>query len=184
MLYDRGEVLMEIHSESRVAHPLDKVWTAYRDRLPEVVVYIPDIKQIVVKSRKDDGPKTTLHNEWISDRDVPTFAQAFLKPEYLRWDDYAEWDETARTCDWRIKTRAFTEAVTCSGQNRFVADGPNATRVILSGNLHINLREIRGIPSFLAGRVGPQVEKFIVSLITPNLEQVNRSLGRFLDEKG
>lgn len=173
---------MEIRSESRVNHPRDVVYAAYRDRLPEVVVYIPDIREIVMRSRQDDGPISKIHNEWISDKDIPSFAAKFLPKDVLRWDDYATWDQTLFACDWRIKTRAFTEAVTCGGRNLFVEDGPNATRVILAGNLTINLREIAGVPSFLAGTIAPQVEKFIISLITPNLEKVNQSLGKFLDE--
>jgi hypothetical protein len=175
---------MEIKSESRIAYPLDVVWHAYRDRLPEVAAYIPDIKAIVVHKRLDDGKITRLHNEWISEKEVPAFAQKFLRPDMLRWDDYATWDESMHACDWRIKTRAFTDAVTCGGRNLFVADGPNATRVILSGDLKIDLKEIPGVPKILAGTIAPQVEKFIVSLITPNLQKVNESLGKFLDEKG
>ena len=53
--------------------------------------------------------------------------------------------------------------------------------VRLTGDLQINVKEIPGVPSFLAKRLAPQVEKFIVSLITPNLEQVNKSIERFLD---
>ena len=173
---------MEIRSESRINHPRDLVFQVYRDRLPEVAAYIPDIREIVVKSREDAGGKVKLHNEWVSDKDIPSYAQKFLKPEYLRWDDFALWHDETSSCDWSIQTRAFTQAVRCSGRNLFVADG-NGTRVILSGNLDISLREIPGVPRFLAGSIAPQVEKFIVSLITPNLEQVNRSLQRFIDER-
>lgn len=175
---------MEIKSESRILYPREVVYRAYRDRLAEVAEYIPDIKAVVVKQRIDDGKITRLHNEWISERDVPMFAQKILRPDMLRWDDFATWDENVYACDWRIKTRAFTEAVTCSGRNQFVADGPNATRVVLSGDFKIDLKEIPGVPRILAGTIAPQVEKFIVSLITPNLLKVNESLGKFLDEHG
>lgn len=175
---------MEIKSESLIAYPRDVVYRAYRDRLPEVAKFIPDVKQILVHKRMEEGKVVRLHNEWVSEREVPAFAQKFLKPEMLRWDDFATWDEAAWACDWRIKTRAFTDAVTCGGRNLFVEAGPNATRVILSGDLKIALKEIPGVPGFLASTIGPQVEKFIVSLITPNLMKVSESLGRFLDQEG
>ena len=73
--------------------------------------------------------------------------------------------------------------MTCSGRNHFIDDG-DSTRVVLSGQLDIQLKSIPGVPSFLAGRLAPKLEKFIVSLITPNLERVNASLQRFLDENG
>ena len=171
---------MEIRSESRIKYPRDQVYRAYRDRLPEIAKYIPDIKEIVVKSRTDapHGPK--LHNEWVADREIPGFAQAILKPEHLRWDDHAEWHDDEHYVAWTLKTRAFTDAVHCAGRNTFHEDG-TGTRVLLTGDLTIDLKEIPGVPGFLAKRIAPQVEKFIVAMIRPNLEQVNASLERYLD---
>ena len=173
---------MEIRSESRIHHPRDVVFQVYRDRLPEIARYIPDIKEIVVHSREEAAGIVKLHNEWISSRDVPSYATGIVKPEFLRWDDFATWNEPASVVEWTIRTRAFTESVRCSGKNQFLEDGKDGTRVLLSGQLDISLKDIPGVPSFLKGRLAPQVEKFIVSLITPNLEHVNRSVERFLDE--
>lgn len=174
---------MRIHSSSVVNHPRERVFEAYRDQLPDIAAYIPDIKQIVVESR-EDGAKVKLHNVWIASREVPSFARGIIKPDMLRWDDFAEWDQADWACAWRLRTRAFTESVRCSGTNRFEAIGSTKTRVVLSGDLDIDVKSIPGVPRLLAGRLKPQVEKFIVSLITPNLEKVNESLGRFLDDQG
>jgi hypothetical protein len=174
---------MEIRSESRIKYPRDQVYRAYRDRLPEIAKYIPDIKEIVVKRRDESADRVKLHNEWIADREIPGFAQAILKPEHLRWDDHAEWHDDEHYVAWTLKTRAFTDAVHCEGRNTFLEDG-SGTRVVLTGDLTIDLKEIPGVPSFLAKRIAPQVEKFIVSLVTPNLERVNASIERFLDVAG
>jgi hypothetical protein len=159
------------------------VFQAYRDRLAEIIVYNDDIREVIVESREESGDTVTLHNVWVSDRDVPSVVSKILKPEHLRWDDFAKWNGADYYCDWTIKTRAFTDSVTCSGRNTFIDDG-DSTRVILSGTLDIKLKNIPGVPSFLAGRIAPKLEKFIISLITPNLEKVNSSLQQFLDEKG
>ena len=82
-----------------------------------------------------------------------------------------------------IKTRVFTDSVTCSGRNTFIEDGPNSTKVQLQGSLTISVKAIPGVPSFVAKRMAPQIEAFIVKLITPNLEQVNRSIGAYLDAR-
>ncbi|MCB9679530.1 MAG: DUF2505 family protein [Alphaproteobacteria bacterium] len=174
---------MEIRSESRLHHSVDKVFEAYRDRLPEVAAFVPDIREINVLSRKEDGDTVTLHNEWVSDRDVPKVASKILKPEHLRWDDFATWHTSDHHCEWVIKMRAFTDAVDCSGTTRLVGDG-DATRVVLQGTLDLDLRDIPGVPAFLGSRLAPQIEKFIVSLITPNLERTNAAIGRFLDSQG
>jgi len=39
-----------------------------------------------------------------------------------------------------------------------------------------------GVPKLVAKRITPVVEKFIVSMITPNLKKVNESLQTFLDD--
>ena len=174
---------MKIHSESRIPHAQAKVYGAYRDRLPEVAAYIPDIKSITVVSREDVAHGCTLHNRWAADREIPKMVQRFLKPEMLCWDDYADWHDDAAYCDWRLSIPAFPTQVQCSGRNTFVADGEH-TRVVLTGELHIQASKIPGVPKLLARQLAPQIEKFIVRLITPNLEQVNRSLGTFLDDNG
>ncbi|HJL20173.1 MAG TPA: hypothetical protein RMH99_31190 [Sandaracinaceae bacterium LLY-WYZ-13_1] len=175
---------MRIHSESLIHHPQPKVYEAYRDRLSEIAPYIPDVKEIVVESReeRDVGPK--IHNVWIADRDVPVFAKAFLKPEMLRWDDHADWRDDENLVRWTLKLRVFTDQVTCGGTNSFKKVDENTTAVVLEGDLDIDLKNIPGVPKMFAGGLKPKVEKFIVSLITPNLERVNESLQQFLDEQG
>lgn len=173
---------MQIHSESRIHHPLDLVYSCYRDRLPQIAPYTPDIREIIVKSREEMAAGPKIHNVWVADRDIPKVAQGVLKPEMLQWDDYAEWDDEAKHVNWRLHIPAFPDAVKCSGRNAFFADGPDATRVVLSGDLAINVKNVPGVPRLLAGRIAPKLEAFIVKLITPNLEKVNHSLERFLDE--
>lgn len=174
---------MEIRSVSRLHHPVDVVFRAYRDRMPEVAAYIPDVREIVVHSRVEEGDAVRLHNEWVSDRDIPAVAARFLKPEQLRWDDHAVWTASDRLCRWSIRTRVFPDAVRCSGQTRLVEDG-DATRVELLGALELDLAEVPGVPAFLGRRVAPQLEAFVVSLIKPNLERTNEAIGRFLDAGG
>ncbi|MEQ1505479.1 MAG: hypothetical protein ABMB14_24820 [Myxococcota bacterium] len=174
---------MQIRSESRIRYPRDQVYLAYRDRLPQIANYIPDIAAIVVHRREVTATGVTLHNEWIAAREIPAYAQPFVRPEHLRWDDYADWNDGKYAVDYTLVTRVFPEAVKCSGTNAFVDDGAG-TKVVLTGELTIDVTEIAGIPKFLARSIGPRVERFVVSLITPNLESVNASIERFLDAEG
>ena len=175
---------MRINSESRIHHPIDLVYRCYRDHLPEVAPYTSDIKEIIVKSREEAEKGPQIHNIWVADREIPKVAQGLVKPDMLRWDDFAEWDDERQYVDWRINIPSFPDQVKCSGRNAFVADGPNCTKVLLTGELEINVRKIPGVPRLLAGRIAPKIESFIVMLITPNLEKVNQSLERYLDEHG
>jgi hypothetical protein len=175
---------MRILSESIIRHPLARVYAAYRDELPEIAAYMPDIRDIQAVSREDEGDTTRLHNVWRAKREIPSFAKSILKPDMLQWDDHALWNGSDHTCDWRLELRVFTDAVKCGGTNVFEALSPDTTRVVLDGDLAINLTHVPGVPRILARRIAPKIEQFIVALITPNLKQVNRSLGDYLDAKG
>lgn len=171
---------MKIESESLIAHPVEAVFEAYRDRLPEVVPYLDDIREIVVESRREGDGVVTLHNVWSSDKDIPAVASKFIKPEHLSWDDHAQWSVAETRCQWRIEPRAFQDAFRCSGTTTLIPEG-DRTRVRLAGELTIDAAKVRGVPKFLAKTVGPQIEKFIVALIKPNLEKTNVAIGQFLD---
>jgi hypothetical protein len=173
---------MQFRTESTIGHPRDAVFAAYRDRLPEIAAYLDDISEIRVLSRAEEAGLVKLHNEWASSREVPAVARGFLKPEHLRWDDYASWDAAAWTVTYAIHTRAFTDAVNCTGRNTFIDEG-GRTRIVLEGTFDVDVKAVPGVPRLLAGTVKPQVEKFIVALIQPNLERVNTAVGRFLDDQ-
>ena len=173
---------MRIHSESIIRHPRQAAFAAYRDQLGDIVPYLDDIREIRVAKRVVVGDSVKLHNIWVADREIPSFAKTFLKPHMLQWDDYADWRQDEHRCHWRLET-FFKDGVRCTGMNTFLAVDANTTRVVLEGDLKIDLKKIPGVPRLLAGRMGPQVEKFIVSLISPNLQKVNDSLQRYLDDQ-
>ncbi len=173
---------MKFRSETTIAHPRDDVFAAYRDHLSGVVAFLEDIKEVNVLSRSEEGSMVTLHNEWVSDREVPKMAAAMITSDQLKWDDYAKWDGSTYTCAFQIKTRVFTDSVRCTGKNTFISD-PAGTRVVLEGEFEMALTSLPGVPKFVAKRMVPKVEEFIVSLITPNLEKTSAAVGRFLDSK-
>jgi hypothetical protein len=97
----------------------------------------------------------------------------------LSWDDHATWDEPAFTCAWRIETHAFTEAVDCRGENRFV-EVPGGTRIEIRCELRTDAKKVRGVPGLLAGKVGEAVESVLVARIQPNLVEVTEGLRKHL----
>ena len=108
---------------------------------------------------------------------------AFLSEAMLSWTDYATWTEDDWTCSWRSETHAFTEAVKTVGTNKFVeVDG--GTKIMIRGVLEIDAKKIKGVPGFLAGKVGSAVESFLVGRIKPNLIEVTDGLRKYLAAKG
>ena len=179
---------MELKADAQIPFNRPLVYETYRDRLPELVPYLPDIASIVVESREDgvDGVpgKSRFVNRWkAKGEDVPKVAQAVIKPEMLAWLDHALWDQDAWKCDWRIETQMFTENIRCRGSSVY-EERDGGTMLRIRGDLDVSLSGIPGVPRFLASRVAPHVEKYIVQLLTPNLLAVATGLEQFLKEQG
>ncbi|MBN2799600.1 MAG: hypothetical protein JXX28_10670 [Deltaproteobacteria bacterium] len=174
---------MEIRSESIIRHPRAAVYAAYRDNLPEIARdYMPDIKEIIVHKREDNAAGVSLHNEWVSSADLPRAMQTVIKPEMMKWNDFADWDDAGFFVAWRLKTGAFTDAVICAGRNTFEEIDANTTKVVLTGDLTIDPKALP-VPRLLAGKMATTIEGFVVKMITPNLTKVNESLQTYLDKK-
>ncbi len=174
---------MKIEADSTMAFPRAVCFSTYRDRLPELVPHLPNVTAIDVLEREELGDKRTrLLNQWRAVSDIPAVAKAFIKPEMLSWLDHAEWNEGAWTCDWRIETGFFKDRIQCRGHNQFVDEGDRCT-LRIRGDLHIDLKGLPGVPRLLAGKAGAAVEKFVVTLLTPNLTSVSQGVEAFLRTK-
>jgi hypothetical protein len=173
---------MELRADAHIPFPRDVVFAAYRDDITKVLAYLPNVRSIEVKSRKDDGPVAELVNVWHGGGEIPAAARAVLSEAMLSWTDYASWDSAKLRCDWRIETHAMTEAVTCKGFNAFLEESPGKTLLEIRGTLEIDAKKIRGVPGFLAGKVGRTVEEFLGGKIQPNLVETAKGLTKYLEE--
>lgn len=173
---------MLLTADASLLFPRPAVFAAYRDHLADLVEFLPNIRRIEVERREDRGSVTELLNQWHGGGEIPAAARAFLSESMLSWSDYATWNEAEWTCDWRIETHAFTEAVHCAGKNRFVEiDG--GTRLEIRGALTIDGGKLKGVPKLLSKRVASTVEDLLVKKITPNLLSVSDGLQKYLEQK-
>ena len=171
---------MEIRADARIPFPRALVFATYRDKLPDLVPYLTNVRDIEVKSRKDEGAIVRLLNVWHGGGEIPAAARAFLSEAMLSWDDHAIWNETEHTCEWKIVTHAFSEAVLCEGKNAFVEEG-DATVLQIRGVLTIDAKKIAGVPRLLAGTVSKAVEDLLSKKIPPNLLQTADGVRKFLE---
>jgi hypothetical protein len=172
---------MNISTDTRVPFPRQLVYTTYRDKLTELVRYIPDIRYIKVKARREDNGLIHTVNEWYGGGEIPLAARAILSEDMLSWVEYDTWNESEFTLQWQLETRAFTDAVYCMGKNSFIEDG-NTTRIQSRGELKIDPNKIQGAPSFIVGQIANVVEEFLVGRITPSLLQISEGLRKYLEQ--
>ena len=174
---------MDIVADARIPFPREIVFLAYRDEITDLLPYLPNVRSIEIKSRKDEGGVVEFVNEWRGGGEIPGAIRAVLSESVLAWTDYASWRTDAMRCDWRTETHAFTDAVTCKGSNVFTADGDGATLLEIRGSLEIDAKKIRGVPSLFAGKVGRMAEEFLVGKIQSNLVETAKGLEKYLVDK-
>ena len=169
---------MELKARTRMPFPRELVYRTIRDRLPELAPYMPNVKEIQMKERVEDGPRVRFLNIWFGKTEIPAIAQRYVKPELFQWTDKAVWDESDFSCEWAIETHAWPGVVVCSGRNVYVTIG-NETELQINGTLTLNLDKAP-IPRLFVGTVRPIVEKLIVAGLTPNLTSIGDAVGGFL----
>ena len=173
---------MRLEADSVLPFSRERVFRTYRDDLAKLVPYLPNVRGIEVKERHDDASTVRFFNVWHGGGEIPAAARAVLSESMLSWDDHAEWDERSWLCKWDIVTHAFPGAVTCKGDNRFIELGPERTRLEIRGDLVIDLKRVRGVPSFLAGSLGRTIEQFLAGHISQNLTSVSDGLRKYMAE--
>ncbi|MBI4704202.1 MAG: hypothetical protein HY744_24090 [Deltaproteobacteria bacterium] len=174
---------MKIEADAEVPFARALVYATYRDRLPDLVPFLPNVRRIDVRERHEEPGLVRLVNVWDGAGEIPAVARAFLSEKMLCWTDRAEWSEAQWSCAWRIETHAFTEAIRCQGTNRFIELDAARCGVEIRGELEVDLRQVPGVPRLLAGSLGPVVAQFLVRHITPNLVQVSRGVARYLEQQ-
>lgn len=177
--------MARLNVDDEIAHDRETVYTTFRDHLTDLVQYLPDIESIEQKSREDvDEDTVEIVNVWeAGQEEVPALARKFIKPEMLKWHDYATWHQDRWVCEWRMEVGFLQDAITCTGENRYYEENGH-TKIEIDGELKVDANEIPGVPSLVASKVGNAVENFVVKLIEPNLTDVNRGIERYLADQG
>lgn len=170
---------MEFEVHDRVPYPVEAVIHAMRDRIAELVPYMPDIESVKEEERTSTGPgRFKLRNRWMAKDRIPTVARSLIDPKSLGWIDHAEWDGTG--VRWRLEMLFMTEYVSVTGETRFSDDGRGATLVHLKGDLKLDIAKHPSIPRLLSGTITKGVEQLVISLVKPNLLNVNRGIEKLL----
>ena len=172
---------MEVRCDAMLAFPRALVWTAYRDKLPELVPYLPNIRGIDIIKREEEPGIVRFENIWHGGGDIPALARTFLSESMLSWTDLATWREAEYATEWRVETHSFREAVRSQGTNRYF-ETAGGTRLEIRGDLAIDGTRLKGVPRLLAGKVARAVEEFMVTQVAKNLLDVSKGVERYLKE--
>lgn len=170
---------MNISVDTSLPFPLPLVYLTYRDKVSEIVPYLPNVRSLELKSRQETNGQVQTVLDWHGGGDIPVALRSILGENMLSWTEYDTWNEADFTVDWRVETHAFSEAVICGGKNRFIEYG-NTTLVQSRGTLTIDPKHLKGFPPFMVGGIARMVEEFLGQKITPNLEQMGEGVRQYL----
>jgi hypothetical protein len=173
---------MIISVNTYVPFPRPLVYATYRDKLVELVSFLPNVRQIEIKSRREENGLIHFVNEWHGGGEIPFVARAILTEAMLSWTDLATWNQSDFTTIWRTQTHVFTEAVHCVGKNTFVEKN-GGTLIESRGELKIDTKQIKNVPHLFVEPVGRTVEDFLSKTIEPNLQQVGEGVRLYLEQQ-
>jgi hypothetical protein len=165
--------------------PVDSVYPAMRDRLTELVPYLPDIKSITVEEREVLG-EGHLHvvSRWMAENRIPRLLRSFIKPEQLGWLNYADWNDATHSVSYRLEMLFFKEYIQVNGEDFYSSTSDGGCEVRLRGKLHLDLSKHPAVPRLLAKSLQSAIERLVRSLIKPNLSKVNRGVEQLLSSPG
>lgn len=175
---------MQFEFEQDIAFGVESVVDSVRERLAELAAFLPEVASIepLDKSVDTDGI-THMKSLWCANpSSVPVAVRHLVSQEMLQWRDIATWhDNPSRVC-WRFETAHFKTLYTCSGTNYFEPVGDSATRIRMTGELCVFAEQIPGVPNFIAKRLRPRIEEWLVGMMMPNLEALPVAIEKLLSE--
>lgn len=175
---------MEIKTDVTLPFPRERVFATYRDRLPELLAYLPNIRGLDIEKREERDGATYLVNAWKGGGEIPSVARSFLSESMLAWTDHATWKPADFLCEWRTEVHAFPGALQSAGFNRFVELPGGQTRIEFRGTLTCDASKVPGVPKLLARSINGTVEKLFVGKIGENLAAVGQGIGKLLEKEG
>lgn len=170
---------MHIESSDYVDHPASEVYPLVRDRLPELLPFLPDVETIeqLTYDRRSD---TRVHivNRWRARSKIPSAAQRFVPADVLVWTDTADWEDEHFHVRYHLE--GFGYEVT--GINSFGPEG-TGTRLKVTADVVIHPERFK-VPKMLFNRVFPKIEGVVRSAVQPNLTALARGLRDYYAAQG
>ncbi len=181
---------MHFEETDVVSHPAGLILETMIERMQDIVPYLDNIESIETQERKD-LPKGRIRivRRWQgAATSVPSVVRPFVTRDLLGWLDTALWVPPEHRVEWSQSpcVSGAAQFYDCSGINYFEPDPTDAghTLIRITGELLIHPDRLPGVPRFLAHRIAPQIESFVVGLITPNLMGLAKGLQNYFDQRG
>lgn len=174
---------MRFTVNDEIGFPRDLVYPAVRDRVEDLIAYLPNVDSIELLDSSVDGDVRRFVKRWqASATEIPALLRPLIKPEYLTWVDHATWNAAEYTTAWHHDLAFLEGALTARGVNRYFDEG-DVTVIELEGEFTIHPERLTFLPGPVARKLAPAMERFVVELLKPNLKSTNQAIEQWLEEQ-
>ncbi len=173
---------MRFQFQETIAFPASAVYSTLRDRVPELVPFLPEVDHIETVERvtQADG-RLRLTNVWQGNRrSAPLAARPFLTKEMMQWRDIATWNDADRSLHWRFETMHMESLFSCEGVNSFETTDQERCTFHVSGTLETYPERVPGVSTSLGRRLAPRADRWLVNHIMPNIARLPNALTSLL----
>lgn len=157
-----------------VPAPVDALYVFVRDRLPELVPDLQDIRSIRVLERRK-GRDNTVHlvNEWRAATRLPSSFGAIVRADDLGWLDRAAYGSTNGVCRWQIEPFFLREYIRCEGTTTYErAMAGRGSRITFAGQFELDSAAVQRHVGLLHQPVTRLVESIVTTLIPKNFRRM------------
>ena len=94
-----------VRADVLIGAPRLVAFRAYRDRLRELLPFLPDVRSLkVTKETVYRLGRIERSQVWVGGGDIPAGLRMFVTPLALTWTDHAVWREGDIACAWEVFT--------------------------------------------------------------------------------
>lgn len=159
---------------------LEIVYPMARDRLIELIPYMPNVREIeVIQYERLSESRVEIINHWHSEVMISSVLKSFIGPDFFSWKDYALWKDDEKCVDYRLESFVANDLFELTGTNYYVALDNDTTKIKITFNLTIYPERLPGIPGFLSKKLQPAIEDLIRRILTPNLNAFAQGLDEY-----
>jgi hypothetical protein len=157
-----------------VRAPVDALYVFMRDRLPEVVPDLQDIRSVrVLERRKGRDGSVHLVNEWRAATRLPSSLGGILRADDLGWLDRAVYGNTNGVCRWQIEPFFLRDHIRCEGTTTYEpAMAGRGARVTFQGRFELDSAAVQRHVGLLHQPVTRLVESIVTTLIPRNFRRM------------
>jgi hypothetical protein len=181
---------VEFDLAQHVSHPAELVLETMIERMEAIADFLPNIESIETLEREDlEEGRVKIVRRWQGSlAGAPAALRPFLSRDLTAWLDTAVWTRSAHRVQWNhsMVSPSVARLYDCHGVNYYEPDPEDparSTRIRITGELHVHPEVLPGVPGFLGRTLAPQIERFVVGLVAPNLEDLSAGLQRYLDSR-